>query len=100
LTVTLQALSPKELRFGIGGEIPLGVVVPFVDVIGGIHWVDAEFVVDGAKASYSALGFAFSTRAGAKLFVRKWFFAQAAGEVGMVGDLRWNVELSVGAALP
>jgi hypothetical protein len=99
-TITVQSLSPDELRFGLGGELPIGPVSPFVDVIGGVHWVTTNLVVDGEKATFRASGFAFSARGGLRLHVRSWFFAQAAGEVGIVGDLRWNAELSVGFALP
>jgi hypothetical protein len=75
-------------------------VTPFVDVIGGLHWVSTDLSIDGQKASYSATKFGFSVRPGLRLEIKRWFFAQAAGEVGIVGDLRWNAELSVGVALP
>jgi hypothetical protein len=94
--VTVQSLSAKELRFGIGGEYPLKKVAFFADLIGGVHWVDTELAVDGYKANYAATSFAFSGRAGLRAYVRKWFFATASGEVGIVGDLRWNAEIAVG----
>ncbi|MDI1477151.1 hypothetical protein [Polyangium sp. y55x31] len=95
-TVTVQSLSSKELRFGIGGEYAWTKVAIFADLLGGVHWVDTELSIDGYKADYGAVSFAFSGRAGARAHVRKWFFAQAAGEVGIIGDIRWNAELSVG----
>lgn len=98
-TVTLQSFSMKEGRFGLGGEYAFGPVVPFVDLMGGYHWVNADLAVDGQKASYSASSFAFTLRGGARLHVKKWFFVQAAGEVGLIGDTRWNAELGVGVAL-
>ncbi|TKD13101.1 hypothetical protein [Polyangium fumosum] len=94
--VTVQSLSAKELRFGIGGEYAWTKVALFADLLGGVHWVDTELAIDGYKADYGAVSFAFSARAGARAHVRKWFFAQAAGEVGIIGDIRWNAELSVG----
>ncbi len=94
--VTVQSLSSKELRFGIGGEKPFKKVALFADIIGGVHWVDSELSIDGYKANYSATSFAFSGRAGARAYVRKWFFATVTGEVGIIGDLRWNAEFAVG----
>jgi hypothetical protein len=97
-TVTVQSLSAKELRFGIGGEYPFKTVAIYADLIGGVHWVDTELAIDGFKADYAATSFAFSGRAGVRKYVRKWFFATASGEVGIIGDLRWNAELSIGFA--
>lgn len=94
--VTVQSLAAKELRFGIGGEYPFKKVALFADLIGGVHWVDSELSIDGYKANYSATSFAFSGRAGVRAYVRKWFFATASGEVGIIGDLRWNAEFAVG----
>jgi hypothetical protein len=94
--VTVQSLSAKELRFGIGGEYPFKKVAIFADLIGGVHWVDTELAVDGYKANYSATSFAFSGRAGVRAYVRKWFFATASGEIGLIGDLLWNAEFAVG----
>ncbi|MRG94740.1 hypothetical protein [Polyangium spumosum] len=98
-TVTVQSLSAKELRFGIGGEYAWTKVALFADLLGGVHWVDTELSIDGYKADYGAVTFAFSGRAGARAHVRKWFFAQLAGEVGIIGDVRWNAEMSVGFSL-
>lgn len=97
--VTVQSLSAKELRFGIGAEYQYKSFAPFIDVIGGVHWVDTEFAVDGLKASYGASNFAFSVRGGARLHVRPWFFVAASGELGLVGDILWNGELSVGFSI-
>lgn len=97
--VTVQSLSAKELRFGIGGEYPFKKVAIFADLIGGVHWVDTELAIDGYKANYGATNFAFSGRAGLRGYVRKWFFASASGEIGIIGDLRWNAEVSVGFSI-
>jgi len=94
--VTVQSLSAKELRFGIGGEYPFKRVAIFADLIGGVHWVSADMAISGINATYAATSFAFSGRAGVRAYVRKWFFATASGEVGLIGDLRWNTEFSVG----
>ncbi len=96
-TVTVQSVSAKELRFGIGGEYPFAKKFAiFADLVGGVHWVDTELAIDGYKADYGATTFAFSGRGGLRAHVRKWFFATASGEVGIIGDIRWNAELSVG----
>lgn len=96
--VSVQSLSAKELRFGIGAEYQFKKVALFADLIGGVHWVNSELAIDGFKADYSATSFAFSGRGGIRGYVRKWFFASATGEVGLIGDLVWNAELSVGFA--
>jgi hypothetical protein len=96
--VTIDSLSAKEGHFGLGLEIPFGPVAPFVDLLGGAHWVNTDLTIDGKRASYSSTAFAFSMRGGARVYMRRWFFIQGAGEVGLVGDLKWNAELSVGAA--
>lgn len=94
--VTVQSLSTKELRFGIGGEYPYKSIAVYADLIGGVHWVDTELAIDGYKAEYGAASFAFSGRAGVRAHVRKWFFVTASGEAGFIGDIVWNAELSVG----
>jgi hypothetical protein len=94
--VTVQSLSAKELRFGIGGEFPYKRIAVYADLLGGVHWVDTELAIDGYTAEYGALSFAFSGRAGVRAHVREWFFATASGEVGFVGDIRWNAEVAVG----
>ena len=96
--VSVRSLHAHDLRFGIGGEYPIGPVAPFVDLMGAIHWTDTTLAIDGAPHEYDATAFAFSVRAGARLHVRKWFFATASGELGLVGDVRWCTELSVGFA--
>jgi hypothetical protein len=96
--VSVRSIGAKDLRFGIGGEYPFGPVAPFVDLIGGVHWASTTLAIDGQSHDYDATTFAFSLRGGARLHVRKWFFATASGEVGLVGDVRWGAELSVGFA--
>jgi len=97
--VGVRTLQPVDLRFGIGAEYPLGPVAPFVDVMGSVHWVSTDVTIDGHEAHYDATSFALSGRAGARVHLREWFFAPAAGEVGFVGDVTWGAELAVGFAL-
>jgi hypothetical protein len=95
-TVSVDSLRPYELHFGIGVEAPTHQVVPFVDLLGGVHWVTASLLVDGQKVDYRATTFGFAARAGVRVQLREWFFAQLAGEIGLGGDIRWGGELSVG----
>lgn len=97
--VTVRSISPIGLRFGIGAEYPVGAVAPFVDLMGGVHWVNTVVDVDGTELEYGSSAFALSARAGLRLHVRKWFFASAAGEIGLVGDIQWGAELAVGFAI-
>lgn len=96
--VSVQKLEALDLRFGIGAELPVGTLVPFVDVLGSVHWITASMAIDDQRADFSATTFAFSSRAGVRLHVRRWFYAAVAGEVGIVGDVMWGAELSVGFA--
>lgn len=98
-TVTVQSLLGKELRFGIGGEYPYKSVAVFADLIGGVHWVDTSLSVGGYDADYGATSFAFSGRVGGRAHVRKWFFVTASGEIGIIGDVKWSADLSVGFSI-
>jgi len=96
---TVARVKPFAFRFGIGGEIPIGPVAPFVDILGSIHSVRATYDIDDVEREVKARSFGFSARAGLRLHVRKWFFASLAGEVGIVGPTVWAAELSVGFAV-
>lgn len=95
-TLTLASLRPYELRFGIGYEAPTKKLVPFIDLLGGVHWTTATLLVDGESVNYASTAFAYSVRAGVRLDLRKSFFMAAAGEIGLGGDVRWGGELVVG----
>lgn len=95
-TRSVESLKSYVLRFGIGGEYPFGPVVPFVDVLGSVHWVNTTLAFNGETTEYGASAFGFSARGGVRLQVRDWFFASLAGEVGIIGPVRWGAELSVG----
>ena len=97
--VILRDVSPFLLHFGIGGEIPIGPIAPFIDVLGHLRWTTVTLGIDGVDHTYREHGFGFSARAGLRLHVRRWFYASLAGELGIVGDTRWGTELSVGFAM-
>jgi len=96
--IMVRKIRPYELRFGIGGEIPLGRFAPFLDLIGEVDWVNTELAIDGQKAEYEANSFGFSARAGVRAYLRDWFFIAVAGEIGIVGNRFWGAELSLGFA--
>ena len=97
--LSITELKPFSLRFGIGGELPVGPVAPFLDLLGSIDFTRAPLELDGDAHELEARSFGFALRAGARLHVREWFFATASAEVGLVGTTRWGAELSVGFAL-
>ncbi|HJK91436.1 MAG TPA: hypothetical protein RMH85_05200 [Polyangiaceae bacterium LLY-WYZ-15_(1-7)] len=97
--LSITELKPFSLRFGIGGELPVGPVAPFLDLLGSIDFTRATLELDGDAHELEARSFGFALRAGARLHVREWFFATASAEVGLVGTTRWGAELSVGFAL-
>jgi len=94
--IAVRKIRPYELRFGIGGEYTWGRFTPFLDLIGEVDWVDTELTVDGVAVEYEASSFGFSARAGARMYLREWFFIAAAGEIGIVGQRFWGAELSLG----
>ena len=94
--VSLASLRQYELRFGIGYEAPVKKFVPFIDLLGGVHWTTATLLVDGEPVNYASRAFAYSVRAGVRVDLRKSFFMSAAGELGLGGDVRWGGELVVG----
>jgi hypothetical protein len=94
----VRKIRPYELRFGIGGEYPIGRFAPFVDLIGEVDWVETELSIAGDKVAYEANSFGFSVRAGVRAYLRDWFFIAAAGEIGIVGNRFWGAELSLGFA--
>lgn len=91
-----QSVSPRELRFGLGGEYPLSWGTPYADLMGAMSWSDAELSANGKKVVYSARSFSFAARAGVRFYVRSFFFLTTSAEVGFFGNLRWNAELSAG----
>jgi hypothetical protein len=97
--VTVQSVDTLDLRFGLGAELPLQRVVPFFDVLGSVHWVDARVAVGDEVVDYSASTFVFTLRSGVRIYARDWFFASIAGEYGLVGDTIWGADLSLGFAI-
>lgn len=95
--VTSRSLGMKGLRFGIGGELPTGTpITPFVDIMGTVNFLNTTLVADDKSYDFDATSFGFSARGGVRLQVRRWFFAQVSGEVGLASDVIWGGELSVG----
>ena len=74
-------------------------MAPYVDLIGGVHWVNGSAIIDDVETQLRSKEFAFSARGGLRVHVRRWFFATASGEIGLTGDVRWSAELSVGCAI-
>jgi hypothetical protein len=97
--VQVRGLRSHDLRFGIGGEYPIGPIAPFVDLVGSVRWIDTTLAIDGVTHDYAATTFGFAARGGVRLHVRKWFFASVSGEVGLTGDERWGAELAVGFSI-
>lgn len=94
--VTARSVQPWEIRFGIGGEYAFGPLVPFVDLIGVVHGVDATLAVDAREAGYQAVGFGFSIRPGLRVMASDWLFVQTSAQIGIASPVLWDAELSVG----
>ena len=96
MEVIPQSVNPHELRFGLGGEYPLGLVTPYADLIGAMSWSDAELSTSGKSVVYTGRSFSFAVRAGLRFSVREFFFLTTSAEYGRFGNLRWNTALSAG----
>jgi hypothetical protein len=97
--VSVRSINPYLLHFGIGGEIPIGPIAPFLDLLGHVRWTEAALSIDGERNVYGSTGFLFSARAGLRLHVRRWFYASVAGEIGIAPAITWQTEVSVGFAI-
>jgi hypothetical protein len=94
--VTARSMWSWALRFGLGAEYGFGAVTPFVDLMGSAQRVTTTASVDGRATDYEAFRFGFTGRAGARVYLRRWFFVTASGEVGIVGPTRWGADVGVG----
>ena len=97
--VTPRSMWSWALRFGLGGEYPIGPVTPFLDLQGSAQRVTTTLNVDGRALDYEAFRFGFSGRAGVRVHLRRWFFVTASGELGLLGPTRWSADLGVGFRL-
>ena len=94
--VSVQALQPYELRFGLGGEYAFGRLALYADLLGDVHIIRTALAVDGLQANYGATTFAFSAGAGARVTLKGGFFLTAGGEIGILGDVVWGAQLGAG----
>lgn len=99
-SVSLRTLQLWDVRLGLGAELSLRRVTPFVDLLGDMRWVGADVAVDGLAASYRAWTFDYSVRAGLKVRLSDAMFVAASGEVGLLGASRFGGQLVLGFALP
>lgn len=97
--VEVPELKLFGFHFGIGAEYPFGPVAPFFDILGGLDFATATITQGALTHEVASRDFGFRMRGGIRLHVRRWFFASLSGELGLVGQPRWAVELSVGFAL-
>ena len=94
--VTPASMWSWALRFGLGAEYGFGAITPFVDLQGSAQRVTTTATVDGRSVDYEAFRFGFSGRAGLRVYLRRWFFVTASGEVGIIGPTRWGADVGVG----
>lgn len=99
-SVSLRTLQLWDVRLGLGAELTVQRVTPFVDLLGDVRWVGADVAVDGLSASYRAWSFGYSVRAGLKVRLSEAMFVAASGEVGLLGASRYGGQLVIGFALP
>ncbi len=97
--VSPRALAEWDVRFGLGGELPLGrVVVPFVDLLGDLQFVDGDVVVDATPTHVTAKSFALSARAGVRFKLDRALTLGVSGEYGLLGSPRFTGMLTLGWA--
>ena len=98
MTLGVESIQPYELRLGLGGEVPIGPVAIFADLMGGVHWTTATVVTADDVVAYETTQFTLAPRVGVRVHVQDWLFVEGAGEVGVLGDTVFTTTLSVGFA--
>jgi hypothetical protein len=98
LVSSVRALSTHEVVLGIGLEAPTGLLVPFVDVVGVVHWATVTLEVDGVRSDYHSESFSLGGRGGVRLQVSDHTFVELAGEGSPRGPRTWGVVLGLGVA--
>jgi hypothetical protein len=99
-TLRIERVSHWGFEVALGGEIPFdGYGDPggvYLDLVGSYHDIDAQLLIDGQRAVYTADTFDALLRGGVRIPVRDWLFVHVAAEVGLVGDTVWGAELGLG----
>lgn len=101
-SVQVRAIRSREIRIGIGAELDLGElahyqgVAGFADLMGTADLVHADLVAGDQQSTYSASSFSFSLRGGFRVPITEYFFAQAIGEYGLVGNIGYGGRFGVG----
>jgi hypothetical protein len=93
-----RSLAEWDVRFGLGGELPLGRVVPFVDLLGDLQFVDADVVADATPTHFTAKAFALSARAGVRVKLDRSLTLGVSGEYGLLGSPRFTGLVTLGWA--
>jgi hypothetical protein len=94
--ITVQSLQSGDLRFGLGAETSWGPVTPFVDLVGTMHFISTDLVIDGSTARYTATTFSYAVQAGLRIYLHDSFYVVAAGEYGWLGEDLWSATVGVG----
>ncbi len=98
-TVSDQRIFDGGLRFGLGLEANLDRVRLFADVIGTVHFVEAQIRLDTTSVTQVATGFSPGLRVGARVAIAEAFFAQIAVDGSPFGPTWVGGDLSVGFAI-
>jgi hypothetical protein len=96
-----EVSSPRlwELRFGLGAEIQVGPIAPYLDLLGTVHFARATSAIDGAVGEWNSTTFGYALRAGARWDLRRSFFLGGGGEIGLRGPALWGAEVVAGFRL-
>ena len=96
---SVRRFTTDEARFAIGLEVPTGLVVPIVDLVGDVHLSTVALEIDGVPATYRSESFSLGGRAGLRAQVSDATFLQVSGEVSPLGPFSWGASVGVGVAL-
>jgi len=99
VTISTQSLKHQTFRFGIGGEYSFGHFTPYVDVLGGIHFVETRLATDDQFVNYGNTEFGVSARLGARYSFKKSLFMHGSVMGGLLGPSKVLGELGIGFAL-
>ncbi|MEM1030848.1 MAG: hypothetical protein AAF928_21845 [Myxococcota bacterium] len=99
VTIAVQSLKHQTFNIGIGGEYSFGMLTPYVDVLGGFHFVQTRLSADDQFVNYSGTEFGLSGRLGARYALKKSFFLHGSVTGGILGPSRVLGELGLGFSL-
>jgi hypothetical protein len=97
--VSDRRVFDAALRFGLGLEANIDGIRLFADVLGAVHFVEAEIAQQDVASTHRAVAFAPGLRLGVRIPVVPHFFVQVSADGSPFGPGFIGGDLSVGGAI-